>query len=46
VCGDDRVTCYSGADNISSEPRDAYWRSEGSTYMGILQRLLLNFLVI
>jgi len=23
VCGDDRVTCYPGADDVSSEPGDA-----------------------
>jgi len=23
VCGDDRITCYPGADDLTGEPRDA-----------------------
>jgi len=32
VCGDNRVTCYPGADDVTSEPRDAQWRRVGAEY--------------
>jgi len=29
VCGDDRISCYLGADDVTGGPGDAYTRSEG-----------------
>ena len=29
VCGDDRITCYPGADDVTGGPGDAQTRSEG-----------------
>jgi len=30
VCGDDRITCYPGADDVTGGPRDAQTRSWAS----------------
>jgi len=32
VCGDDQITCYPGANVLTSEPGDVYRRSVGFTW--------------